>query len=145
MNTGMMYGAKAYAAVGLETEVVGASPHELILMLYDGLLKCIRDARTCLAAGDVKRKCDHVTKALRIVDEGLKAAIDPRVGGDLPGQLLSLYDYISRELLHASLHNDDQRFSACSDVTSELREAWASIAVSQRNGSGAALYSAAIA
>lgn len=140
MNTGMMFGAKAYATVGLETDVVGASPHELILMLYDGLLKCVKDARNSLAAGDVKAKCDHVSKALRIVDEGLKAAIDTRVGGDLPGQLLSLYDYLSRELLHASLHNDDSRFSACADVTRELREAWASISAPVRAGSPANAY-----
>lgn len=143
MNTGMMFGAKAYATVGLETDVVGASPHELILMLYDGLLKCVKDARNSLKAGDVKAKCDHVTKALRIVDEGLKAAVDTRVGGDLPGQLMSLYDYLSRELLQASLHNDDMRFAACADVTSELREAWASISTSNRASGAASAYAMA--
>lgn len=143
MNAGMMFGAKAYATVGLETDVVGASPHELILMLYDGLLKCIKDARSSLSTGDVKTKCDHVSKALRIVDEGLKAAVDPRVGGDLPGQLMSLYDYLSRELLHASLHNDDARFSACADVAGELRSAWASIAAPSRPAGAAAAYAMA--
>lgn len=146
MNAAMMYGAKAYAAVGLETGVVSASPHELILMLYDGLLKCVRDARTALAAGDIKTKCDHVSKALRIIDEGLKASVDTRVGGDLPGQLVSLYDYLSTELLRASLHNEDERFVACSDVAGQLREAWASIASQNRgNGSGAGAYAAAMA
>jgi flagellar protein FliS len=140
MNTGMMFGAKAYAAVGLETDVVSASPQELILMLFDGLLKCVKDARNSLKAGDIKAKCDHVTKALRIVDEGLKAAVDPRVGGDLPGQLMSLYDYLSRELLHASLHNDDARFSACADVTNELRDAWASICSPARASGAASAY-----
>lgn len=143
MNTGMMYGAKAYAAVGLETDVVSASPHELILMLYDGLLKCIRDARTALACGDIKTKCDHVSKGLRIVDEGLKAAIDTRVGGDLPGQLMSLYDYLSREMLQASLHNSDDRFSACADVAGELRAAWASIAAPARPAGAASAYAMA--
>jgi flagellar protein FliS len=145
MNAGMMFGAKAYAAVGLETDVASASPHELIMLLFDGVLKCIKDARTALAAQDIKRKCDQVTKALRIIDEGLKASIDTRVGGDLPDQLLSLYDYVSRELLLASLRNDDERFASCMGIVGELRDAWASITDRPRSGSNASSATSAYA
>ncbi|MCE2681217.1 MAG: flagellar export chaperone FliS [Burkholderiales bacterium] len=127
MNPGMMFGAKAYAAVGLETDVATASPHELILLLYDGVLKCIRDARAALANQDIRLKCDHVSKAVRIIDEGLRSSIDTRVGGTLPDQLMSLYDYVSREMLLASLRNEDAKFAHCAEIMDELRQAWAGI------------------
>ena len=49
-------GANAYAKVGLETGVVAASPHKLIVMLFDGALAAVRSAAIHMTARDIEKK-----------------------------------------------------------------------------------------
>jgi len=123
----MMYGAKAYANVGLESGVHSASPHRLIVMLYDGALEAIRKARLYMEMKDPVQKGQSVDKALRIINEGLVAALDRDAGGQLADQLLALYDYIGNELILASARNDLERLDSCSKLLEDLRSAWCEI------------------
>ena len=50
----MMYGAKAYAQVGLETGINSASPHGLIVMLYEGAIEAIRKAKIYLEMQNIE-------------------------------------------------------------------------------------------
>ncbi|MBI3367559.1 MAG: flagellar protein FliS, partial [Burkholderiales bacterium] len=63
--------AGAYQQVGLQTSVSDASPHQLILMLFDGLFAALQRAQTALAAGDIATKSQAIAHAVRIIDEGL--------------------------------------------------------------------------
>ncbi|MEP7205424.1 MAG: flagellar export chaperone FliS [Casimicrobiaceae bacterium] len=119
--------AQAYAQIGLETGVAAGSPHRLILMLYDGAMKCITNAAAHLAAGRIAAKGSAVSKAIAIIDEGLKGNLDLSQGGHIATQLGELYDYMSRRLLSANLRNDPAGFSEVQALLAELREAWAGI------------------
>jgi len=123
----MMYGAKAYANVGLETGVNSASPHKLIVMLYDGALEAIRKAKLHMEMKNTLDKCQCVDKALRIINEGLMAALDRNAGGQLAEQLLALYEYIGKELVLASARNDAEKMNNCSALLEDLRAAWCEI------------------
>jgi len=123
----MMYGAKAYANVGLETGVNSASPHRLIVMLYDGALEAIRKAKIYMEMKDTVQKCQAIDKALRIINEGLIAGLDTEAGGDLAQQLLGLYEFIGKELILASARNDANKMDNCSAVLEDLRAAWCEI------------------
>lgn len=118
--------AKAYTQIGVETGVAGASPHGLILMLYDGARQAIADARGHLDAGRVADKGRSMSRAISIIDEGLKGCLDP-AGGDIAAQLSQLYDYMCRRLLLASLKNDRAGLDEVSKLLEELRGAWARI------------------
>ncbi|PXW91930.1 flagellar protein FliS [Sphaerotilus hippei] len=115
-----------YRQIGVETGVKTASAHQLVQMLYDGLLESIVQARGALASQDVEAKGRAVTRAARIVDEGLKAALSP-AGGELTMNLSNLYGYITRRLMHAHLHNDAAALDECHRLVQPLRDAWAEI------------------
>lgn len=114
----------AYAQVGVETGVAGANPHKLIGMLYDGLLETIGAARHAMAARDIARKGEALSKAIRILEEGLRASLDRQQGGNLALQLDGLYEYMITRLLTANLRNDIAALEEVSRLVGELRDAW---------------------
>lgn len=120
--------AKAYSQIGVETGVAAANPHSLILMLYDGAKQAIADARRHLESGAIAEKGRAVSRAISIIDEGLKGCLDTRAGGEIAGHLGELYDYMCRRLLLASLKNDRAGFDEVARLIDELRGAWATIA-----------------
>jgi flagellar protein FliS len=76
---------------------------------------------------DIEMKTKSVDKALRIIKDGLTAALDVNAGGDLAKQLLSLYDYIGKELILANAQNSAQRMDTCIGLLDDLRGAWLEI------------------
>ena len=69
-------GIDAYAEVGVETGVAAADPHKLILMLFDGTLAAIAKARLAMSRGEIAPKGAAISKAIEIIDGGLKASLD---------------------------------------------------------------------
>ena len=116
--------AKAYARIGLETGVAAASPQRLIVMLYDGALAALTDARGHMLEGRTALKGRAIGKAISIVEEGLKAALDTSQGGAIARQLMDLYDYIGQRLLVANLKDDVALLDEASRLLTELRGAW---------------------
>lgn len=119
--------AQSYHQVGVHTGVVGASPHRLVAMLFDGLLGAIAQAQGAIAQGDVAAKCSALGRAARIVDEGLKSALNLRQGGQLAADLDSLYGYVSMRLTQANLHASAEMLDECKRLVEPLREAWEAI------------------
>jgi flagellar protein FliS len=98
--------ANAYKKIGVETSVQQASPHDLVDMLFDGLLVAVGSARAALVGGDIKSKCAHIVTAVRILEEGLKGALNVEQGGQLAANLLELYGYCVLRLTQANARND---------------------------------------
>ena len=123
----MKRGVNAYANVGLETGIAAASPHQLIVMLYDGALVALLSAKTNIAANNIAAKGTAISKAITIIDNGLRASLDKDAGGEIAANLDALYDYMSRRLLHANLKNDVPAIEEVHRLLSDLREAWVQI------------------
>lgn len=121
------FGLQAYRKVAVDANVAAADPHALVLMLYDGAIEAIRRATGHLAAGQVAEKGAALARAARIVEEGLKAAVDRGAGGELTRGLLELYDYMTMRLLQANLRNDRHALAEVARLLAELRSAWAQI------------------
>jgi flagellar protein FliS len=121
------FGARAYASVGVETGVSVSTPHELILMLYDGALESLRLAIGCITANDPIGRAKAVSRAARIIDEGLRASLDHKSGGDLALQLDRLYDYMCRRILQGSTDNDAAPLEEIADMIDGLRSSWVAI------------------
>lgn len=119
--------AQAYSDVGLETGVVGADPHRLIDMLYEGALVAIARGRSCMCGGDIEGKGRSISKAVQIIEEGLKASLNVDAGGELARQLLQLYEYAARRLLLASVRNEPGGLDEVSGLLQGLRQAWQQI------------------
>ena len=120
-------GANAYAAVGVETGVTSASAHELIVMLFDGALLALAIAHKEMKAGDIAAKSKAISKAIAIVDEGLRASLNQEAGGDIARSLNALYGYITNRLLQANLKNNPDFITEAQQLLGELRGAWMQI------------------
>jgi len=126
-----VHAAQAYARIGLETGVAAASPQRLVVMLYDGALAALAEARAHLRDGRTAQKGRAIGKAISIVQEGLKAALDVGQGGEIARSLLELYDYIVRCMLLANLRDDVALIDEAARLLTELRGAWATLADAQ--------------
>lgn len=120
-------GHSAYAAIKAETDVACADPHQLVLMLYDAALVAVNRAAERMRARDLATKGTAISKAIRIIDEGLLASLDLKAGGQLAAQLSDLYHYMSHRLLLASVKNDPAGLDEVSRLLADLRDAWAAI------------------
>ncbi|HYL17876.1 MAG TPA: flagellar export chaperone FliS [Burkholderiales bacterium] len=114
----------AYSSLDVETGIAGASPQKLVLMLYDGALKAIFDAKVAMARSEIPLKGSAISKAIAIIDEGLRPALDMNAGGEIAANLMALYDYISGRLLYANIKNDSHSLDESARLLSELRAAW---------------------
>lgn len=123
----MMNGAKAYAKVGLETGISSASPHGLIIMLYDGAIESIRKAKIHMDNKDIEMKVLAVDKALKIIGDGLNGSVDLEAGGEIAERLSALYSFISKQLVQANAKNDPAGLDTCIELLEDLRSAWLQI------------------
>ncbi len=120
-------GVNAYAKVGIETGVVSASPHKLIVMLFDGALVALSSGLMHMKAGHIAEKGQAISKAILIIDSGLRASLDKKVGGEIAEGLDALYEYMGSRLLQANLKNDPAILEEVHRLLSDLREAWNAI------------------
>jgi flagellar secretion chaperone FliS len=118
----------AYSRVGLETEVHDASPHRLIAMLFDGLFANLAAAEGAMAAGNRELKTQALMRAVRILDEGLKAGLNLEQGGAIALQLHGVYSFCTVRVTHANLRDDVEALREVRRILEPVREAWGQIA-----------------
>lgn len=119
--------ANTYATVGMETGVVAANPHKLIVMLFDGAKAAIANAMQQMQNGETAAKGRAISQAIAIIDSGLRASLDKTAGGEIAVSLDALYEYMSNRLLVANLNNDSPILEEVSSLLNQLREAWEAI------------------
>lgn len=119
--------ANAYRQVGAHSGVENASPHALIQMLFDGLFQSLNAARGAIQRGEVEEKGRHLSKAVRILQEGLAAGLDLEKGGELAGNLKLLYDYCVKQLTQANVRNDPALVEEVMGVLQPVAQGWKEI------------------
>ncbi len=121
-------GTQAYAQVGVETAVMSASPHQLVVMLFDGARSALIRAGIFIQQGNIAEKGAALSKAINIIDSGLKAGLSREKGDpDLVDKLDALYSYMTRRLLYANLHNDQQAITEVMVLLENIADAWRQI------------------
>jgi len=123
-NPAFSRAATAYQSTGIETSVNGASPHQLIVLLFDGLLQALNAARLAMQRKDIEAKGKQIVRAVRLLEEGLKAGLDMEHGGELARNLRNLYDYCSVRLTQANLRNDVEAIDEVQRLIHSVAEAW---------------------
>lgn len=121
--------AQLYNQVSVDTDVNTASPHRLIELLFEAADEALVRAQAALERDDMARKGESITRAIRIIDEGLRAALNPQAG-QLAERLASLYDYMLRQLLEANRTNSDEILNEVRSLLAELHDGWSGIATS---------------
>lgn len=120
-------GTQAYAQIGVESAVMSASPHQLIVLLFDGALSALVRARLFMQQGELAAKGEALSKAINIIDNGLKAGLDNEKGGEIAENLSSLYDYMIRRLMQANLRNDVAAIEEVEGLLTNIADAWKQI------------------
>ena len=124
-------GANAYARVGVETGVLGASPHRLIVMLYQGARQAIAQARMHMQQGGVQSVAARgkaISHAMRIIESGLQASLNVEAGGEIGQRLHALYSYMTRRLFEANIKESEAMLIEVDGLLATLEEAWIGIA-----------------
>ena len=108
----------------LRTQVLTASPEKLRLMLLDGAIRFAQQAADGLANNDFEASYNGITQARAIVLElatSIRADIDP----ELAERVQSVYMFLYREMVDASLHRDRARLTKAIELLQYERETWA--------------------
>jgi len=102
--------------------VLSASPARILTMLYDRLLLDLQRAETFQSQGEWQTASQHLLHAQEIVAE-LTSSLKPEIWDGGPG-LLSLYQYVARQLIGANVYRDVYRTRECMVLLEPLRTAW---------------------
>ncbi len=119
--------ASAYQRINVETAMHTIDQHQIVSLLFDGVLNSLATARGAIARGDVAGKCAAVSKALRIIEEGLMTGLDTVDGGELAANLEALYNYATLRLILANARNDDLIFQEVQRLIEPLAQSWKAI------------------
>jgi len=115
-------GVEAYRRVDAETK----SPVELVVMLYDGAIRFIGEAREAADRNDVVVRTRSVSRALAIVTE-LQNNLQIEDGGDVALELDRLYSYMTTRLLDSNVKRDRRALDEVHRLLSTVREGWAQV------------------
>ncbi|EGR3301914.1 flagellar export chaperone FliS [Vibrio parahaemolyticus] len=116
-------GYDSYQQVDLDAQAAAANPHQLVIMLIDGLLDEIERIRGHLDAKRLAEKGAGINKCMNILI-GLTSALDDENGGEIADNLRQLYDFCQVELYYASVQNDADRLMNVERVMGNIREGW---------------------
>ena len=126
-----MYGAKgtqAYAKIEVESAVMSASQQQLVIMLFDGALSALVRARLFLQDGNIPAKGLALSKAINIIENGLMVGLVDNNGDELTQNLIALYAYMVRRLLHANVNNDASAIEEVETLLRNIADGWKEVA-----------------
>src|SRR5207249_4264150 len=107
----------------LASAVLTASPEQLQLMLYDGVIRFASQARAALVSRDWETSCDKLIRAQKITLQ-LQAGLRPEINLELCQQLSSLYSFAYRRFVEANVHHDTEAIDEALQILVHQRETW---------------------
>ena len=109
-----------------EAAVLTASPVQLVVMLYDGVERFLRQAEIVMAEGNVPQANDRMQRAEAILDE-LIATLD-KTAGQIAERLEGIYVFCKRLLMEARTERDPAKLEKVRDLMRPLRDSWSELA-----------------
>lgn len=110
-----------------ETAVMTQNRGRLVVMLYEGAIKHLRQAMKAIEANDSEQKGKLICKAQDIIFE-LNTVLDMEAGGEIADNLRKLYNFMWQHLGQANLKCDCHMVGEVIDLLVELNEGWKAIA-----------------
>ncbi|MBW1709077.1 MAG: flagellar export chaperone FliS [Deltaproteobacteria bacterium] len=105
------------------TQVTTVDKGRLIVLLYEGAIKFIRQAKECSQAKDFEGKANNINRAMDIIAE-LNHSLNMKEGGEISANLRKLYLFISDQLLKSKINNDIKSMDDVVQILNTLLEAW---------------------
>lgn len=114
-----------------------ADPHRLVQMLMEGVLSRVASAKGAQQRRELEQRAAHVNKAVEILG-GLRSGLDHERGGEIAGNLDSLYEYMQRQLLNAVIKQQTAPLDEVARLMTEIKGAWDAIGPQVREQAQAA-------
>ena len=109
-----------------EAAVLTASPVQLVVMLYDGVERFLRQAEVVMGEGVIVQAYDRMQKAEAIIDE-LLATLD-KSAGQVAERLEAIYVFCKRLLMEARVEKNPAKLAKVRSLLAPLRESWNELA-----------------
>jgi flagellar protein FliS len=106
-----------------QNQILTASPEQILVMLYDGAIRFVRQAKMGIEAGDRGQMSDGISRCMAIVTE-FANTLDHEIGGEIAANLDGLYSFMIRELTQANLHIDGKKLTVVEGLLLDLRGTW---------------------
>lgn len=103
-----------------------ASPHKLILMLYNAALQNVERARKCIEEGKIAER-NQASQQLQNILYELISSLNEDQGGELATNLKNLYLYAIELSIRANIKNDTKPLNEIARMIGEIKEAWEQI------------------
>ncbi len=104
-----------------QNSVTTASPGDLTLMLYNGCLKFILQAKKAIELKKIEDKNTNIQKAQKIIQELM---VTLNMEFQVSQSLMPLYDYMNRRLVEANIKNDIRILNEVEEMVTEFRDTW---------------------
>jgi len=120
-------GSASYQSIDLTSRIEGASPHQLVQILYEELLKALDAMAFATARGDYVQRGQRQSKALAILT-GLETSLDFDKGGEIAAGLVTIYREARRLIVAGGREADPRQVAAAREMIHEISTAWDAIA-----------------
>lgn len=117
---------KTAAQAYFSTQVSTTSQGQLLIMLYEGCIKFLNQAKTSIEEKDVAKKGMLITRAMDIINE-LDSSLNAEAGGEIAKNLHELYYFCNTRLLKANLLMDTGCIDEVIKIIDGVRDAYAQI------------------
>lgn len=125
-----MYGKNAHQTYQ-SVQVTTTDRGRLLLMMYEGAIKFLRQAKSGLETDDIAKFCRFLSKAQAIIAE-LMNTLDFEKGGTIARDLDRLYDFMLFYLTEANLHRDPKRIAKVIQLLDTVYGAYKEIIESEK-------------
>jgi len=115
-----------YGQIKNDAQTSYASPHQLMLMLFDGAIEAMSMTVGAIQNKNFELRSKQNTRSITIIN-GMRDCLDMEAGGDLANNLYSLYQYMAQELFKASFKNDADTIQNIQAMLKDIRESWEKI------------------
>lgn len=119
--------ARRYAAIDTSSRVEGATPHQLVRILFEELLRAMDAATQGLKAGDMAKATERQTRALTIL-HALETSLDFENGGEIAVSLATIYRESRRRMIRAIAEKDAAPLERARSFVADVASAWDQIA-----------------
>ena len=110
------------------TQTMYASPHQLMLMLFDGAIESMSLNIRAIQQNDLEARSKQNTRSITIIN-GMRECLDMQAGGELADNLYALYQYMAQELFRANFKNDSETIRNIQTMLKDIRGSWEKIPI----------------
>ncbi len=118
---------KSASDIYQQVEVSTSNEIRLVVMLYEGAIRFLTQARTSIQNKSLTGKATGVDRALAVLGE-LQSTLRLNDGGEIAGSLNRLYSYMTERIIEGSMKLDSRPLDEVIKLLRILHSAWAEVA-----------------